>query len=125
VVVNDIDEAINMTNEFAPEHVVLSVAEPKRWLPLIRHAGGVFLGERTPEPLGDYVIGPSHIMPTAGNARFTSVLNVYQFLKATAVFDAAPALLRELGPPATHIAHAEGLPAHANAIAVRLQERPI
>ena len=123
VVVRDIPEAVALANDFAPEHVSLAVRDAEAWLPLVRHAGGVFLGEGTPESLGDYVIGPSHVMPTSGSARFTSVLNVHHFLKATAVFATEPALMRSLAPAAVRIAQEEGLPAHANAVALRLQER--
>ncbi len=123
VLVRDIAEAIALANDFAPEHVSLAVRDAEPWLPLVRHAGGVFLGEGTPESLGDYVVGPSHVMPTSGSARFTSVLNVHHFLKATAVFATGPALMRSLAPAAVRIAQEEGLPAHANAVALRLSER--
>lgn len=121
VVVRDIAEAIALANEFAPEHLCLAVQDPERWLPHVRHAGGIFLGEVTPESLGDYIIGPSHVMPTGGSARFSSVLNVFHFLKATAVFPSSPELVQTLGGPGQALAEAEGLAAHARAIGVRLE----
>jgi histidinol dehydrogenase len=125
VLVADIPEAVALSNEFAPEHVTLAVRDPEAWLPSVKHAGGIFLGEGTPESLGDYVVGPSHVMPTSGSARFASVLNVYHFLKATAVISTDAALLRSLGLAAVTIAQAEGLTAHANAVNLRLQrDRP-
>jgi histidinol dehydrogenase len=88
----------------------------------VRNAGGVFVGETSPETLGDYIAGPSHVMPTAGTARFASPLGVQDFLKATSVVAVDEAALRALGPAAARIARAEGFTAHARSIEMRLSE---
>jgi histidinol dehydrogenase len=117
----DLAEAIGLANAFAGEHLCLAIKEPWTWLGRIRHAGGVFLGELNAEAIGDYTAGPSHIMPTGGTARFSSPVNVDDFLKIISVFGLAPDDLREAGPPAVVLARAEGLEAHARAVECRLQ----
>jgi histidinol dehydrogenase len=119
VVVESLDEAMELANAFAPEHMCLLVREPWNWVGKVENAGGVFVGEWTNEALGDYVIGPSHVMPTAGTARFTSALNVNDFVKITSVFGISAREARELGEHAATLAEAEGLTAHANAIRQR------
>jgi histidinol dehydrogenase len=119
LVVADLDEALNLANEYAPEHLCLLVADPWPLVGRVRNAGGVFVGEGSPEALGDYVIGPSHIMPTQGTARFTGPLHVGDFLKVTSVFAVGDATARRLAPAAQTIAQAEGLTAHATAVAAR------
>ncbi|MFN8522396.1 MAG: histidinol dehydrogenase [Chloroflexota bacterium] len=121
VLVDSVEEGIELSNEYAPEHLTLCVTDPWSRLGLVRNAGGVFLGELSAEAVGDYIAGPSHIMPTGGTARFSSPLNVDDFIKITSVFSFSKDQLRELGHSAIEIAHAEGLYAHAEAIEVRLE----
>ena len=122
VVIHDsVDDLIELANDFAPEHLALSVADPWSKLDLVRNAGGVFVGHLSAESIGDYTAGPSHIMPTGGTARFSSPLNLDDFLKITAVFSFGPSEIRRIGPPAITIARAEGLEAHARAIEARLE----
>ncbi|MBI5033394.1 MAG: histidinol dehydrogenase [Chloroflexi bacterium] len=120
IVVENLDEAMELGNAFAPEHMCLLVRDPWNWVGKVENAGGVFVGEWTNEALGDYVIGPSHVMPTAGTARFSSALNVNDFVKITSVFSVSAAEARELGGTAATLAEAEGLTAHANAIKRRM-----
>jgi histidinol dehydrogenase len=122
VLVPSVEAGIELSNEYAPEHLSLSIANAWSKLGLIRNAGGVFVGEWSAEAIGDYTAGPSHIMPTGGTARFSSPLNLDDFLKITSVFSFGPADLPRLGPAAIAIAHGEGLYAHAEAIDVRLRE---
>jgi histidinol dehydrogenase len=123
VVVASLEEAIDLANEFAPEHLCLLVGDAGRWVERVRNAGGVFVGEASPESLGDYTAGPSHVMPTSGTARFASPLGVQDFLKATSVVAVDEAGLRALGPAAARIAHAEGFTAHARTVELRLEDR--
>jgi histidinol dehydrogenase len=116
----DLAQAVEFANAFAGEHVCLAVRDPWTWLGHIRHAGGFFLGELNAEAIGDYTAGPSHIMPTGGTARFSSPVNVDDFLKIISVFALGPQDLREVGPPAVVLAHTEGLEAHARAVECRL-----
>jgi histidinol dehydrogenase len=118
----DLDEAIELANAFAGEHLCLAVRDPWLWLGKIRHAGGVFLGELNAEAIGDYTAGPSHIMPTGGTARFSSPVNVDDFLKIISVFGLSPDDLRQAGPPAVILARAESLEGHARAVERRLEE---
>jgi histidinol dehydrogenase len=121
VVTADLEEALELANEFGPEHLCLLVRDPASWAPRVRNAGGLFLGETSPEAVGDYTAGPSHVMPAGGSARFSSPLSVFDFLKFTSVFDIDATTLGRLGPPAAAIARAEGLTAHARAIERRLE----
>lgn len=123
VVARDLEEAVALANEFAPEHLCLLVDDPEALLPLVRNAGGVFLGESSPEVLGDYTAGPSHVMPTGGAARFASPLSVLDFLKVTSVVALTDADLTRLGPYAASLARAEGLTGHARSIERRLEGR--
>jgi histidinol dehydrogenase len=116
----NLEEAVDLANAFAGEHLCLAVRDPWAWLGRIRHAGGVFLGELNAEAIGDYTAGPSHIMPTGGTARFSSPVNVDDFLKIISVFALGPEDLRAAGPPAVVLARAEGLEAHARAVECRL-----
>lgn len=120
VVVENLDEAMELANAYAPEHLCLLVREPWNWVGKVENAGGVFVGEWTNEALGDYVIGPSHVMPTAGTARFSSALNVNDFVKITSVFSVSAREAQELGERAATLAETEGLTAHANAIRKRV-----
>jgi histidinol dehydrogenase len=117
----DLAEAVELANAFAGEHLCLAVRDPWSWLGKIRHAGGVFLGELNAEAIGDYTAGPSHIMPTGGTARFSSPVNVDDFLKIISVFGLGADDLRAAGPPAVVLARAEGLEAHARAVECRLE----
>ena len=122
VVVDSLDEALDLANEYAPEHLCLLVRDAGKWTARVRNAGGVFVGETSPESLGDYTAGPSHVMPTMGTARFASPLGVQDFLKGTSVVAVDEAALRALGPAAARIARAEGFTAHARSIEMRLGE---
>ena len=118
--VADLEEAMDLANAFAGEHLCLAVREPWTWLGRVRHAGGVFVGELNAEAIGDYTAGPSHIMPTGGTARFSSPVNVDDFLKIISVFALGADDVREAGPAAVVLARAEGLEAHARAVECRL-----
>jgi histidinol dehydrogenase len=121
VLTSDTDEAIELANEYAPEHMCLLIADPWSKLDRVRNAGGVFVGEACAEALGDYVVGPSHIMPTGGTARFSSALNVWDFVKIISVFGLNEQGVAELAPAAITLAEAEGFTAHAEAIRMRLR----
>ncbi len=121
-VVAELSEAMALANEFAPEHLCILVRDAGQWVERVRHAGGVFLGESSPESLGDYTAGPSHVMPSAGTARFASPLGVHDFLKSTSVVAIDDEALRAWGPAAAAIARAEGFTAHARSIERRLKE---
>ncbi|MBN1656796.1 MAG: histidinol dehydrogenase [Anaerolineae bacterium] len=119
LLVANLDEALDVANEYAPEHLCLLVADPWSLVGRVRNAGGIFVGEGSPEALGDYVVGPSHVMPTGGTARFGSPLHVRDFLKVTSIFAVGRETARKLGPMAETMARAEGLTAHAAAVAAR------
>ena len=121
IVVADLNEALALANEYAPEHLCLLVADPWPLVGRVRNAGGIFVGEQASEALGDYIVGPSHVMPTGGTARFGSPLHVRDFLKVTSIFAPGETTARRLAPAAQTIARAEGLTAHAVAIAARRQ----
>ncbi len=114
-VVDDLAQAVELSNTYAPEHLCLLVEDPEALLPLVRHAGGVFLGSASPEVLGDYVAGPSHIMPTGGTARFASPVGVRSFLKSVSVVRLSADRAAALAPVAARLARAEGLEGHARA----------
>jgi len=116
VVVEDLPQALELANEYAPEHLCLLVQDAWSWLGSVRNAGGVFVGETSSEALGDYVVGPSHIMPTGGTARFGSPCNVWDFVKLTSIFAPARSTVEALSDAAARLADAEGLTAHAAAI---------
>lgn len=115
VITRDLDQACALADAYAPEHLCLSVTNPHQLAPKIQNAGGLFFGERSFEVLGDYVAGPSHTMPTGGTARFSSPLNVSDFVKINSIIDLDAATARELSRSAARIANAEGLYAHRNA----------
>jgi len=121
ILTRDLDEAMQMANEYAPEHLALSVREPWRWVEKVNHAGGVFIGEHSFEVLGDYLAGPSHIMPTGGSARFASPLNVWDFVKIISVIALDEGTAQSISPIAATFAEAEGLDAHANAASLRVR----
>ncbi len=117
--VGDLDEAIDLANRIAPEHLELSVEKPRELLPAVRHAGAVFLGRYTAEALGDYCAGPNHVLPTSGTARFFSPLGVYDFQKRSSVIECTAAGAARLGSIAALLANGEGLTAHAKSAAYR------
>lgn len=117
--VPSLDEALELANEYAPEHLALVVADADQRVGQVRNAGGLFVGEASPEALGDYVAGPSHVMPTGGSARFASALNVGEFMKITTVVQVSDDLLDQIAPDAELIAHAEQLDAHARSLESR------
>ncbi|MCA1851628.1 MAG: histidinol dehydrogenase [Beggiatoa sp.] len=120
--VRDLEEALRLANTIAPEHLELAVADPEAWLPKVRHAGAIFLGCHAAGVLGDYCAGPNHVLPTAGTARFSSPLGVYDFQKRSSVIRCSVETARELGGIASLLARAEGLTAHARAAECRLAE---
>ncbi len=118
--VADIAQAIALSNDYAPEHLILSVREPRRWLDAVRNAGTVFMGDWTPESLGDYCSGSNHVLPTGGAARAWSGLSVSSFMKSLTVQTASRIGIGTIGPCAMTLAEAEGLHAHARAVQLRL-----
>jgi histidinol dehydrogenase len=119
IVTDTIMEAMELANLSAPEHLEILTAEPFTMLPYVRHAGAVFLGAYSPEPLGDYLAGPNHVLPTGGTARFYSVLNVETFMKKTSIIAYTKEALTAVSGDVIRLATAEGLEAHANAVRVR------
>jgi len=125
VLTRDLAEAVDLANEYAPEHLALSVTEPWRWAEKVNNAGGVFMGEHSFEVLGDYLAGPSHVMPTGGSARFASPLNVWDFVKIVSLVALDDKTAQTVGPVAATLAQSEGLDAHANAALLRtMDDRP-
>ena len=122
IVVTDMQQAIDLVNTYAPEHLSLMVRDASSYIDKIHNAGAIFVGENSTEVLGDYVAGPSHVMPTMGSARFSSPLGVGDFLKITSVVSLSDEDVKSLGPSAVKIATAEGLTAHARAMALRLKK---
>ena len=120
VVTESLSQAVALANDYAPEHLCLLVQNPWEHLSAIQNAGGVFLGERSFEVLGDYVAGPSHVMPTGGTARFNSPINVNDFVKIISIIGLNENALAQIGPAAETMANAEGLSAHAAAVSRRL-----
>jgi histidinol dehydrogenase len=123
VLVDDAASAVAVSNAIAPEHLELMVSDPESLLPLVRHAGAVFTGAWSPASLGDYVAGPSHVLPTFGTARFGEALTVADFQKHVHVVSASEDGLRTLGPHVMTLAQEEGLPAHAQSVGLRLGRR--
>ncbi len=121
ILTRSMEEASEISNRIAPEHLEVSSSEPLRWEPLLRHAGAIFLGAYTSESLGDYCAGPNHVLPTSGTARFSSPLGVYDFQKRSSLIEVSEAGAQVLGRIASVIAHGEGLQAHARAAELRLR----
>jgi histidinol dehydrogenase len=119
ILVRDLAEAFELANIIAPEHLELEIRNPARWLPKVKAAGAVFLGPLSPAPLGDYLAGPNHVLPTGGSARFASPLGAYDFLKRTSIIEASPNALRKLGPTVARLARMEGFEGHARAMEIR------
>ena len=116
------EEACEISNRIAPEHLEVASSDPHRWEPLLRHAGAIFLGAFTSESLGDYCAGPNHVLPTSGTARFSSPLGVYDFQKRSSLIEVSEAGARKLGVIAAELAYGEGLQAHARAAEMRLRK---
>lgn len=118
--VDSLEDAIAISNEYAPEHLILALRDARAWLPRVQAAGSVFLGDWSPEALGDYCSGTNHVLPTGGAARFTGGLNVSSFQVAITVQEVDRRGLQAIGPCAVELANAEGLAAHARAVSIRL-----
>jgi histidinol dehydrogenase len=118
-----LEEACEISNRIAPEHLEIASRQPQKWEPLLRHAGAIFLGEFTSESLGDYCAGPNHVLPTSGTARFSSPLGVYDFQKRSSLIEVSEAGARTLGAIASELAHGEGLQAHARAAEMRIEKK--
>ena len=120
IITADLMEAMALVDRLAPEHLQLACDDPQPLFDRVRHAGSVFLGRHTPEAIGDYVAGPNHVLPTGRRARFASGLSVLDFMKRTSFLQLDPPALAAIGPAAIALAEAEGLPAHAKSVALRL-----
>ncbi|MDP2893021.1 MAG: histidinol dehydrogenase [Sulfurimonas sp.] len=120
IVTTDMEEAIKLMNEIAPEHLEVATQSPFELLPLIKHAGAIFLGHNTPEAIGDYVAGPNHTLPTGGTAKFYSPLGVENFMKKTSIIFFSSKAINEIGEECALIANTEGLSAHELSVRVRL-----
>ncbi len=120
----NMEEACDISNTIAPEHLEVSSRDPHRWEPLLKHAGAIFLGAYTSESLGDYCAGPNHVLPTSGTARFSSPLGVYDFQKRSSLIEVSEAGAQTLGKIAAELAYGEGLQAHARAAEMRMVAKP-
>jgi len=121
ILTRSMEEACEISNRIAPEHLEVSSNQPEQWEPLLRHAGAIFLGAYTSESLGDYCAGPNHVLPTSGTARFSSPLGVYDFQKRSSLIQVSEAGAHILGPIAAELAYGEGLQGHARAAEMRLK----
>jgi histidinol dehydrogenase len=122
IVTQDMDEAIKLMNEIAPEHLEVATMSPFELLPYIKHAGAIFLGHNTPEAIGDYVAGPNHTLPTGGTAKFYSPLSVEDFMKKSSIISFSSNAIHEIGEECALIANTEGLTAHEQSVRVRFQK---
>src|SRR5690606_24793183 len=120
--VASVEQAFEVSNAYAPEHLILALREPRAWLDRVRAAGPVFLGDLTPEALGDYCSGTNHVLPTAGAAAATSGVSVASFQNFISVQEATREGIAAIGPDALAMARAEGLDAHASAVRLRLEQ---
>ena len=121
VVTRDMEEAVEIANSIAPEHVGLHLKDPEAILPGLRHAGTIFMGSFSPVAVGDYIAGPSHVLPTGGTARFFSGLGVNDFIRRSSVISCSKEALMEVAPDIITMAETEGLPAHAQSVRMRLK----
>jgi histidinol dehydrogenase len=121
IVVEDMQEACEVVNELAPEHLEIIARDEEAIARSVRHAGAIFLGAHTPEAVGDYFAGPNHVLPTSGAARFSSALGVYDFVKRTSILKYSPAELNRTAHAIAVLAQAEGLDAHARSALIRLE----
>jgi histidinol dehydrogenase len=124
VVVERLEDALALSDAGAPEHLQIAAEEAETLAARVRHAGAIFIGRHTPEALGDYVAGPNHVLPTGQRARFSSGLGTLHFMKRTTLLGVGPEALARIGPAAAALAHAEGLPAHAGSVELRLKGSP-
>ena len=122
IVTQTMDEAIDLMNQIAPEHLEVVTSHPFDLLPRIRHAGAIFMGSYTPEPIGDYIAGPNHTLPTGGTAKFYSPLGVENFLKRSSIISMSKQGIDEIGEACALLAHTEGLGAHEASVRVRLKK---
>ena len=122
LVTDTLEEAVNMANKIAPEHLELSIENPEKWVEKVKNAGAVFMGHYTPEAMGDYLAGPNHVLPTSGTARFSSPLGVYDFIKRTSLISYTKEALKNCGKTVTLLAEMEDLGAHAKSVKLRLNE---
>ncbi|BCD61817.1 histidinol dehydrogenase [Nitratiruptor sp. YY08-26] len=122
IVTQCMEEAIDLMNQIAPEHLEIMTQNPFTLLPKIKNAGAIFLGDNTPEPIGDYIAGPNHTLPTGGTARFYSPLSVEHFLKKSSIISFSCQAMQDIGEAAAILAHTEGLEAHAKSIEIRLKK---
>lgn len=123
IVTNDMDEAVALMNEIAPEHLEVVTKNPFELLPKIKHAGAIFLGENTPEPIGDYIAGPNHTLPTGGTAKFYSPLNVEHFMKKSSIISFSKKAIEEIGEQCAILANTEGLTAHEESVRIRINNK--
>ncbi|MEM1279241.1 MAG: histidinol dehydrogenase, partial [Cyanobacteria bacterium P01_H01_bin.152] len=124
IVVDTLETAAELSNQFAPEHLELEVNEPWRLLEHIRHAGAVFLGHATPEAVGDYLAGPNHTLPTSGAARYASPLSTETFMKYSSLIQYSPKALNEVADAIARLTEAEGLPSHGDSVKFRTTSQP-
>jgi histidinol dehydrogenase len=122
IATRNLEEAVAVSNRLAPEHLELSVADPQALLPLVRHAGAIFMGPLTSEALGDYCAGPNHVLPTSRSARFFSPLGVYDFQKRSSIIMCSEQGVQELGAVASELAAGESLTAHARSAKLRMEK---
>ncbi|WKV08112.1 histidinol dehydrogenase [Thermoanaerobacterium sp. CMT5567-10] len=122
IIVNNLEDALNIANEIAPEHLELAVDNPFEMIGMVKNAGSVFLGDNSPEPLGDYIAGPNHVLPTSGTSRFFSPLSVDDFVKKMSILYYDEKSLKNVSDDIVRLAEAEGLTAHANSIKVRFKK---
>jgi len=122
ILTRSMEEACDISNRIAPEHLEVSSRDPHKWEPLLKHAGAIFLGAYTSESLGDYCAGPNHVLPTSGTARFSSPLGVYDFQKRSSIIEVSEQGAQVLGKIAAELAYGEGLQAHARAAEMRLKQ---
>ncbi|MCH9812881.1 MAG: histidinol dehydrogenase [Epsilonproteobacteria bacterium] len=122
IVVDDLEEACTLMNEIAPEHLELLIENPFELLPQIKHAGAIFMGAYTPEPIGDYIAGPNHTLPTGGTAKFYSPLGVEHFIKKSSIISMSKAGIDEIGEACALLAKTEGLDAHEKSVRIRLEK---
>ena len=123
IITNNMDEAIDLMNEIAPEHLEVMTQSPFELLPKIKHAGAIFLGQNTPEPIGDYIAGPNHTLPTGGTAKFYSPLNVENFMKKSSIISFSKDAINDIGEQCALLADTEGLSAHAQSVRIRLENK--
>ena len=119
--VPNLETAMELANQIAPEHLELAVEKPEKWVKYINNAGAVFMGHFTPEAIGDYLAGPNHVLPTSGTARFSSPLGVYDFIKRTSIIHYTRESLKKVATDCCTLAEMEDLDAHAQAVRIRVE----